>query len=346
MHDYFRFDRLRRRAAAQAAAAMPVITLTVAVLATGCGTAGPPQATGPPGATVQPPTTGAPQATWVPQVTGAPQATVRPPAAGPTHGIGAPHATGGLHTTAGLHTPGGSQSSAQPRLVQHVRSSAARTARLPAATTYGTTSAAPQDPAPFGSETGTVLHPTTSRVIYSRPGGPAVAVLPVTELGSPTWVPVVQSQSSWDRILLPTRPNRSTGWIYLGGGGLQTAYTPYQVDINLATYRLTILDAGHSLGTWTVAEGAPGTRTPTGRTFVLASLVPLQPTYTPLILPLGTHSDTLNTFGGGPGTVGLHGWPDPAVFGHAVSHGCVRVPAAALRALSRVPLGSAVMIIS
>jgi hypothetical protein len=216
---------------------------------------------------------------------------------------------------------------------------------LPAATTYGTTPAAPQDPAPFKSETGTVIHPTTSRVIYSRPGGPAVAVLPVTELGSPTWVPVVQSQSSWDRILLPTRPNRSTGWIYLGGGGLQTAYTPYQVDINLAAYRLTILDAGHSLGTWTVAEGAPGTRTPTGRTFVLASLVPLQPTYTPLILPLGTHSDTLTTFGGGPGTVGLHGWPDPAVFGHAVSHGCVRVPAAALRALSRVPLGSAVMII-
>jgi hypothetical protein len=345
MHDYFRFDRLRRRAAAQAAAAMPVIALTVAVLATGCGTAGPQQATGPPGATVQPRATGAPQATWVPQVTGAPHATVRPPAAGPTHVIGAPHAAGGQHATAGPHTPGGSQSSAQPKLVQVVHSSAARTARLPAATTYGTTPAAPQDPAPFKPETGTVIHPTTSRVIYSRPGGPAVAVLPVTELGSPTWVPVVQTQSSWDRILLPTRPNRSTGWIYLGGGGLQTAYTPYQVDVNLATYRLTILDAGHSLGTWTVAEGAPGTRTPTGRTFVLASLVPLQPTYTPLILPLGTHSDTLNTFGGGPGTVGLHGWPDPAVFGHAVSHGCVRVPAAALRALSRVPLGSAVMII-
>ena len=46
----------------------------------------------------------------------------------------------------------------------------------------------------------------------------------------------------------------------------------------------------------------------------------------------------------GPGTVGLHGWPDPAVFGHAVSNGCVRVPSAALRALSRTPLGSPVMI--
>jgi hypothetical protein len=189
-----------------------------------------------------------------------------------------------------------------------------------------------------------VVHPTTTRVIYASPGGAAVAELPATELGSPTWVPVVQSQPNWDRILLPTRPDRSTGWIYLGGGGLETAYTPYQVDIDLAGYRLTILDAGRSLGTWTVAEGAPGTPTPVGRTFVLASLVPLQPTYSPLILPLGTHSDTLTTFGGGPGTVGLHGWPETDVFGHAVSHGCVRVPAAALRALSQVPLGSAVMI--
>ena len=191
-----------------------------------------------------------------------------------------------------------------------------------------------------------MIHPATTRVIYARPGGPAVAVLPTTELGSPTWVPVVQSQPGWDRILLPTRPNRSTGWIYVGGGGLRTAYTPYQIDINLATYRLTILDAGRSLGTWTVADGAPGTPTPAGRTFLLASLVPPHPTYSPLILPLGTHSDTLTTFGGGPGTVALHGWPDPAVFGHAASHGCVRVPAAALRALSRIPLGSPVMITS
>jgi lipoprotein-anchoring transpeptidase ErfK/SrfK len=230
--------------------------------------------------------------------------------------------------------------------METVNSSATQIARLPAATTYETTPAAPQDPAPFNAETGTVVHPGTPQVIYARPGGPAVAVLPVTELGSPTWVPVVQSQPGWDRILLPTRPDRSTGWIYLGRGGLQTAYTPYQVDINLAAYRLTILDAGRSLGTWTVAEGAAGTPTPVGRTFVLASLVPLQPTYSPLILPLGTHSDTLNTFGGGPGTVGLHGWPDPAVFGHAVSHGCVRVPPAALQALSQVPLGSPVMITS
>jgi lipoprotein-anchoring transpeptidase ErfK/SrfK len=227
-----------------------------------------------------------------------------------------------------------------------VHVSAAQLAGLPRATTFGSLPRAPLDPDPFKAEPGTVLHPTVTVVVYARPGGQPVAALPATELGGPTWVPVVQSQSGWDRVLLPTRPNRSTGWIYLRSGGLRTAYSAYDVLINLAAYRMTVLDAGRSLGSWTVAVGAPGTPTPTGRTFVLASLAPVHPTYSPLILPLGLHSQTLTTFGGGPGTVGLHGWPDPAVFGHAVSHGCVRVPAAALRVLSRIPLGSSVMIVA
>ena len=184
-------------------------------------------------------------------------------------------------------------------------------------------------------------------MVYARPGGPPVAALPATELGSPTWVPVVQSQPGWDRVLLPTRPNRSTGWIYLGGGGLQTAYSPYRVrdqpghlpaDRPRRRPQPGIMDGGRR------RRGHPHPH----RADVPARLAGTarSPTYSPLILPLGTHSDTLTTYGGGPGTVGLHGWPDPAVFGHAVSHGCVRVPAAALRALSRIPLGSPVMITS
>ena len=350
MHDHFRFDWPRRHAAAKAAATMPVIALTVAVLITGCGAAGVPHANGPPRDIVQPTTTavppvaGAPAAVQAPRAsaTGAPRASVRTAASRRSQGTA--NAIEVANVTGAAPGTGAPQASVQPRVRQAVGSSATRTARLAMATTYGTTPTAPPDPAPFKPETGIVIHPAAARAIYARPGGPAVGMLPATELGSPTWVPVIQSRPGWDQVLLPTRPNRSTGWISLGGGGLQTAYTPYQVNINLSSHRLTILDAGHSLGTWTVAEGASGTPTPTGRTFVLASLVPAQPTYTPLILALGVHSSTLSTFGGGPGTVGLHGWPDSAVFGHSVSHGCVRVPAAALRALSRVPLGSAVMI--
>jgi len=231
-----------------------------------------------------------------------------------------------------------------PRVVEPWRVSAAQMARLPEATTFGRLRGAPPDPDPFSSETGVVLHPTEDRAVYAYPGGRPVAVLPTSELSSPTWVPVVQSRPGWGRVLLPARPNRSTGWIFLGGGGLQTAYSAYRIEIDVAAYRMTVLDRGRTLGSWTVAVGAPATPTPTGRTFLLASVAPEHPTYSPLILPLGVHSHTLSSFGGGPGTVGLHGWPDPAVFGHAVSHGCVRVPPSALRILSRIPLGSPVAI--
>ena len=103
-----------------------------------------------------------------------------------------------------------SPDAASPRPALPVHVSAARIARLPVATTYATTAHGSAGSSPVRGGTGTVLHPTTTRVIYTPPGGsPAAATLPATELGSPTWVPVVQSQPGWDRILLPTQPGRT-----------------------------------------------------------------------------------------------------------------------------------------
>jgi lipoprotein-anchoring transpeptidase ErfK/SrfK len=227
--------------------------------------------------------------------------------------------------------------------------SGAELARLPRATTYASIPAAPRDPAPFAATGGLVVHPLTPQIVYAGPGKRPVAVLPAAELGSPTWVPVVQRSPGWERVLLPSRPNRATGWIYTAGARgpqLDTRRSAYLIRISTGARKLSVYDGSRPLGTWTVAVGAPATPTPTGRTFLLALLAPLHPTYSPLIMPLGFHSNTLTTFGGGPGTVGLHGWPKPSVFGRAVSHGCVRVPATVLHVLSRVPLGSLVVITS
>src|ERR1035441_6481390 len=57
----------------------------------------------------------------------------------------------------------GSPHAAPPRPVLPLQVSAAQLARLPTATTFGTTPGAPQDPDPFGPETGIVLHPSASR---------------------------------------------------------------------------------------------------------------------------------------------------------------------------------------
>jgi lipoprotein-anchoring transpeptidase ErfK/SrfK len=236
--------------------------------------------------------------------------------------------------------------------VSPVRVSAAKLSALPRATTYANIPAVPRDPDPFAITSGVVVHPLTAQVVYAAPGKAPVAVLPATELGGPTWVPVVQTTAAtpgWERVLLPNRPNRASGWLFTGGSAaaqLDTRRSSYLVRINLAARTLSLSDGGKSLGTWTVAIGTKATPTPTGRTFLLALLAPANPTYSPLILPLGSHSNTLTTFGGGPGTVGVHGWPDPAVFGHAVSHGCVRVPATALHILAQVPLGSLFVITS
>jgi len=243
----------------------------------------------------------------------------------------------------------GPAAAAAPAAGAPVPLSAAELAGLPQATTFTTTPAAPLDPAPFTVTSGLVLRPLTAQVVYAGPGKAPVAVLPATELSGPTWVPVVGASAGWDRVLLPSKPNGASGWIYTGGANssrVDIRSSPYLVRIEVGARKLSIIDSGRTLGTWTVAVGAPGTPTPTGRTFVLALLAPDHPTDSPLILPLGFHSDTLDAFGGGPGTVGLHGWPDPSVFGQAISHGCVRVPATALHLLAQVPLGSLVLITS
>ena len=125
---------------------------------------------------------------------------------------------------------------------------------------------------------------------------------------------------------------------------LETRSTPYAVRVHLASRTLELLHGGRVVGQWSVAVGAPGTPTPTGLTFVHALLQDPAQSFSPYIIPLGTHSATLDTYGGGPGTVAFHGWPDASVFGQAVSHGCIRVPAEALERLMDVPLGTLVSV--
>ncbi|GAA3144368.1 L,D-transpeptidase [Nonomuraea roseoviolacea] len=213
---------------------------------------------------------------------------------------------------------------------------------LPAATTFTQVNGLPQDTDTYGKLSGLVVHPARTVAVYAQPGGTPAATLPAKQLGSQTWVPVVEARKGWYRVLLPSKPNHVTGWI--SAKGLKKARSRHRAIVKLGTKQLIVMNASKKLGTWTVAVGGPETPTPVGRTFLLALMSPKKKTYSPLILPLGTHSQTLDTFGGGPGTVAFHGWPDRKVFGKAVTHGCVRVPAGALKVLARLPLGTPVLI--
>lgn len=213
---------------------------------------------------------------------------------------------------------------------------------LPEATTFGTTPDAPPDPAPQDGTDGVVLRVKQDIAVFDAPAGEAIAVLPSKQFKSPTWVPIVAERGDWARVLLPSRPNGSTGWVRVGTDKVTKARTPYVVDVDVDARRMVVRKNGREIGSWSVGVGAPGTVTPKGRTFVLAAIRETVTDYSPIIFPLGTHSATLTTYGGGPGTVGLHGWPNPEVFGTASSDGCVRVPEDALRLLRSVPLGTLV----
>ncbi|WP_214409415.1 L,D-transpeptidase [Sphaerisporangium fuscum] len=228
--------------------------------------------------------------------------------------------------------------------IKPVKLTAKQLAALPRTTTWTKITKAGLDSPPFAGSDGLVLHPRTAKVVYTEPGGPAIAVVPTTQLDNPTWLPVIETRPEWARVLLPSRPNGSTGWIHTGDGKTKESHSPYEVHIDLSARRLTLLKDGKETGSWRVAIGTKETPTPVGRTFLLASLTPPEVTYSPIILPLGMHSDALQSYDGGPATVGLHGWPDKSVFGHAVSHGCVRIPQEALNALSRIPLGTLIII--
>ncbi len=213
---------------------------------------------------------------------------------------------------------------------------------LPAATTFGDIPAAPPDPEPRSGTDGVVLHVEEDIAVFDAPSGTAVAKLPSTQFKSPTWVPIVAERGDWARVLLPSRPNRSTGWVRVDTDRVEKARTPYVVDVDVDSRWMVVRKNGREIGSWSVGVGAPGTRTPEGRTFIMASIRETVTDFSPIILPLGTHSKTLTTYGGGPGTVALHGWPDPSVFGTASSDGCVRIPDDALALVKSLPLGTLV----
>jgi L,D-transpeptidase catalytic domain len=214
-------------------------------------------------------------------------------------------------------------------------------AALPQSTTYTVIDGAPLDSVSGEPTDGTVVHPRREVVVYAAPGGAPIARLAPHQLGD-TWLPVIAQQPGWVQVLLPSRPNSSAGWVT--DDALDRAVTPYLIRVHLRSLSMELFRGGSRLGEWSVGIGKKSAPTPVGRTFLLGSFTDPKQNYSPVILPLGTHSPTLDSFGGGPGTVAIHTWPTATVFGTRSSDGCIRVPPDALNKLIEVPLGTLVLV--
>ena len=168
----------------------------------------------------------------------------------------------------------------------------------------------------------------------SSPGGAVVDQLgtSVRPGGGPTRLLVLgrrtQGGKTWLKVLLPVRPNGTSGWIPRTDTIVST--TPWAVVVSLADRRAYVIRAGKLQRSFAVVIGAPKTPTPTGR-FAISEAIKLpDPTqfYGSWMLTLTAHSNVLDTFEGGDGQVALHGRGGNSLtvpVGTAGSNGCVRM---------------------
>ena len=127
------------------------------------------------------------------------------------------------------------------------------------------------------------------------------------------------------RVLLPTRPNGSFGWI--AAADIQLKRHNYRILVELDAFHLTVFDHDAAIFDTEVGVARENTPTPQGRYYTTELLQPpaAHSVYGDFAYGLSGYSDVLTEFAGGPGQLGIHGTNDPDTIGTNVSSGCIRL---------------------
>ena len=209
-------------------------------------------------------------------------------------------------------------------------------AALSAACLLGTTSA------PVASASPRAQGPTTQRVAVLLSGhqvhqgagarSPLLATVaarrPIT--GEPTVLPVIGRATDsggipWLKVMLPGRPNGSSGWI--AQQGTRMTATGWRIRVDLGRRRVSVYRHGRLVKVFAAVVGEPSTPTPTGSFFVEETLqMYAGEPGGPFALALSARSNVLQEFEGGPGQIAMHGRENlGGTLGTASSHGCIRL---------------------
>ncbi|MBA2695785.1 MAG: L,D-transpeptidase [Actinobacteria bacterium] len=180
--------------------------------------------------------------------------------------------------------------------------------------------------------------------VHAKPDGEVVETF---ENPTPTGVPltfmVVSTKQDWMEVQLPVRPNGRTAWVSKNDVMLTEVY--YSLKVKTADNTLELYRSDDLVESFPVATGTGGTPTPTGTYYLTELIATTNEGYGPFAYGISAFSDELNSFGGGPGQVGLDGTDDEDSIGQAVSHGCIRMTNAAITKLSALlPLGTPIEI--
>jgi lipoprotein-anchoring transpeptidase ErfK/SrfK len=226
-----------------------------------------------------------------------------------------------------------------PAARPHVSPQSGSASAVAAPTTQAepTTTAAPAPPLY------TVATATGASVgVYDAPGQaePTRSLASPVADGSTLVLLVTETGPDWLKVLLPARPNGSTGWIR--AAEVTTATHDYRIEVEVGAHHLTVWKGNDVFLEDTVAVGASATPTALG-TFYTTGLFETgatQPVYGPYAYPLSGYSEVLFSFGSGDGQMGLHGTNDPSSLGRSVSNGCIRMSNAAITKLAQtLPVG-------
>jgi lipoprotein-anchoring transpeptidase ErfK/SrfK len=152
----------------------------------------------------------------------------------------------------------------------------------------------------------------------------------------------------WVKVRLGDRPNTAAGWI--PRDHVRLGHTYYWVEVRRHSRRVTVYRKGKRVRRFRAVIGKPSTPTPLGLAAIYERNRQPDPRafLGPWALSLTAHSNVLESYGGGPGRVAIHGRAGASLrdpLGSARSHGCIRIANTDVSWMARhIPPGTPVRI--
>ncbi|MDQ3676756.1 MAG: L,D-transpeptidase [Actinomycetota bacterium] len=194
-------------------------------------------------------------------------------------------------------------------------------------------------PGPHGA---IVLRRTQLR---TRPGGRVVRTLGTrTVWGSRNVLGVVERREGWIGVLSDRLANSRVGWIPAGSAKL--VHEPYTMHIDVSARSLVVRHGGRVARRVKIAVGRPGSTTPLGR-FAITDLLRWKGhgAYGCCAMALTARQPNIPQGWSGGDRIGIHGTPNEASVGAAVTAGCMRAKEADMQwMLKHVRLGAPVRV--
>ena len=195
-------------------------------------------------------------------------------------------------------------------------------------------------------------HANVTAKVRARPSAKARSLARLryqTEDGPPEVYPVLRSRrvkgALWLQVRIPGRPNGRKGWVRREAlSSLKVVRTSLRV--NRQTLRATLYRRGRKVWSSPIGVGKASTPTPAGRFWIRERLANFggNGAYGPWAFGTSAYSQLSEWPGGG--VIGMHGTNEPGLIPGRPSHGCIRVPNAAIRRLAKLmPVGTPLRIL-